>query len=547
MGGTTYKTTDVVDFVIVGSGAAGGVLAKELSTNGFRVVMLEQGPRLNAGDFKHDEYWAFQRNSLTNNWKDQPNTFRKTAQDKAEKQPAVWYGRVVGGGSVHFTSNYWRFHEIDFKEVSMKGGVPGTGVVDWPISYADLEPYYTKAEWELGVSGLAGSSPFDPPRSKPYPLPPMPLKSSGVLMERAAKKLGWHAFPAPLAIISQNYNNRPACMHCGFCEAFGCEYGAKSSTLATTIPIAEATGRCEIRSDSYVSQVEVNAQGRVTGVVYFDKNKKEQRQKAKAVVVCANGAETPRLLLMSKSQKFPDGLANSNGLVGKYLMFDSGAMSGGVFEHPLNDFKSVHVNRVIHDFYEIDPKHGVYGGGGLDGRFDMYPVGFANGGFGADMPRWGSEFKKNLKWFPRMMYVLSHNTVFPVESNTISLDDNVKDAWGLPVIRVTYKNHPETDKTIAFMQARELELLDAAGALQKWQMPAWDSFSVHLLGTCRMGNDPKTSVVNADHRTHDVPNLFLCDGSSLVTSGRNQPTETIQALAFRAGDRITALAKRGEV
>jgi choline dehydrogenase-like flavoprotein len=375
----------------------------------------------------------------------------------------------------------------------------------------------------------------------------MPLKSSGVLMERAAKKLGWHAFPAPLAIISQNYNNRPACMHCGFCEAFGCEYGAKSSTLATTIPVAEATGRCEIRPNSYVSQIEMNAQGRVTGVVYFDKNKKEQRQKAKAVVVCANGAETPRLLLMSKSQKFPDGLANSNGLVGKYLMFDSGAMSGGLFEHPLNDFKSVHVNRVIHDFYEIDPKHGVYGGGGLDGRFDMYPVGFANGGFGADMPRWGSEFKKNLKWFPRMMYVLSHNTVFPVESNTISLDDNMKDAWGLPVIRVTYQNHPETDKTIAFMQERELELLDAAGAIQKWKMPGWDSFSVHLLGTCRMGNDPKQSVVNADHRTHDVPNLFLCDGSSLVTSGRNQPTATIQALAYRAGDRITALAKRGEV
>ncbi len=548
MGGTTYKTTDVVDFVIVGSGAAGGVLAKELSTNGFRVVVLEQGPRLGPGDFKHDEYWAFARNSLTNNWDDQPNTYRKTAQDKAEKKPAVWYGRVVGGGSVHFTSNYWRFHEIDFKEVSMKGGVPGTGVADWPISYADLEPYYTKAEWELGVSGLAGSSPFDPPRSKPYPLPPMPIKSSGVLVERAAKKLGWHAFPAPLAIISQNYNNRPGCMHCGFCEAFGCEYGAKSSTLATTIPIAEATGRCEIRPNSYVSQIEVNAQGRVTGVVYFDKQKREQRQKAKAVVICANGAETPRLLLMSKSPKFPDGLANSNGLVGKYLMFDSSAFSAGVFEHPLNDFKSVHVSRVIHDFYEIDPKHGVYGGGGLDGRFDMYPVGFANGGFAADMPRWGGEFKKNLKWFPRMMYVLSHNTVFPVETNTISLDDKVKDAWGLPVIRVTYQDHPETLKTIAFLQDREMELLDAAGAQKTWRMPSGEGgFSVHLLGTCRMGNDPRTSVINADHRTHDVPNLFLCDGSSLVTSGRNQPTETIQALAFRAGDRITALAKRGEI
>jgi choline dehydrogenase-like flavoprotein len=337
-------------------------------------------------------------------------------------------------------------------------------------------------------------------------------------------------------------------MSCGFCEGFGCEYGAKSSTLATTIPMAEGTGRCEIRSHSYVSQIEVNDQGRVSGVVYFDQQKREQRQKAKAVIVCANGAETPRLLLMSKSRRFPNGLANSNGLVGKYLMFDTSAFSAGVFEHPLNEFKGVHVSRIIHDFYEIDPKHGVWGGGGLDGRFDMYPVGFGLSGFSPGMPQWGMEYKKNLKYFPRIMYVLSHNTVLPVETNTITLDDEVKDAWGLPVIRVTYHNHPETMKTVKFMQDREIELLDAAGAQKTWVLPPGDGeFSVHLLGSCRMGHDSKTSVVSADHRTHDVPNLFLCDGSSLVTSGRNQPTATIQALAYRAGDRITALAKRGEI
>jgi choline dehydrogenase-like flavoprotein len=314
-----YKTTDVVDFIIVGSGAAGGVLAKELSSNGFRVVVLEQGPRLEPGDFEHDEYWAFNLNALTNNWREQPNTLRKSENEKAQTKPAVWYGRLVGGGSVHFTSNYWRFHEIDFVERSRKGSVPGAGLEDWPITYADLEPYYTKAEWELGVSGLAGASPFDPPRSKPYPLPPLPIKSSGVLVERGAKKLGWHAFPAPLAILSQDYRGRHACMHCGFCEAFGCEWGAKSSTLATMIPIAERSGRCEVRPHSYVSQVETNALGRATGVVYFDKQKREQRQRAKAVILCANGAETPRLLLMSKSKQFPNGLANSSGLVGKYL------------------------------------------------------------------------------------------------------------------------------------------------------------------------------------------------------------------------------------
>ncbi len=542
-----YKTTDVVDFVIVGSGAAGGVLAKELSSNGFRVVVLEQGPRLEPGDFVHDEYWAFNLNALTNNWREQPNTFRKSENERAQTKPTVWYGRLVGGGSVHFTSNYWRFHEIDFVERSRKGPVAGAGLEDWPITYADLEPYYAKAEWELGVSGLAGASPFDPPRSKPYPLPPLPIKSSGVLVERGAKKLGWHAFPAPLAIISQNYRGRHGCMHCGFCEAFGCEWGAKSSTLATMIPIAEQSGRCEVRAHSYVTEIETNGLGRATGVVYFDKQKREQRQKARAVILCANGAETPRLLLMSKSKRFPNGLANSSGLVGKYLMFDTGAMSAGVFEHPLNDFKSVHVSRVIHDFYEIDTKHGVFGGGGLDGRFDMYPVGFALGSFAPDMPQWGSEFKKNLRVFPRMMYVLAHNTVLAVETNTITLDLQVKDAWGLPAIRVTYRDHPETMKTVQFMQDREMELLDAAGAVKTWRMPLDRDLSVHLLGTCRMGNDPRKSVINADHRSHDVQNLFICDGSSLVTSGRNQPTATIQALAFRAADRVTTLAKRNEI
>jgi choline dehydrogenase-like flavoprotein len=543
-----FKTTDVVDFLIVGSGSAGGVLAKELSTNGFQVVVLEQGPRIEPGQFDHDEYWAFNLNALTNNPRQQPTTFRESENETARIHKIIWYGRLVGGGSVHFTTNYWRFHELDFVERSRKGSIPGADLQDWPISYNDLEPYYTKAEWELGVSGQADASPFDPPRSKPYPLPPLPIKSSGVLMERGARKLGWHPFPAPLAIISEDYHGRRKCMNCGFCEAFGCEWGSKSSTLATVIPTAERTGRCEIRPNCYVHEIEVNAQARVTGVVYFDKQKRPQRQKAKAVILCANGAETPRLLLTSKSNRFPNGLANSSGVVGKYLMFDTGASAGGVFEHPLNDYKGANVSRIVHDFYEIDPKHGFLGGAGLDARFDLYPAGFALSGFAPEMPQWGSEFKKNLRYFPRAMYMLSHHMALPVESNSVTLDPDTKDAWGLPAIRVTYKDHPDTFKSLHFMQDREMELLDAAGAQKSWRLPYTErDSSTHLLGTCRMGNDPKKSVINTDHRSHDVSNLFICDGSSLVTSGRNQPTETIQALAFRAADRITMLAKKGEI
>lgn len=545
-----YKTSDEVDFVIIGSGAAGGILAKELSTNGFRVVVLEQGPYLTESDFTHDEIKIFQEDLLTNHPKLQPNTFRKTPEEKAKHQRALMYGRLVGGTSVHFTANFWRFHEIDFVERSKVGPAPGADLADWPITYADLEPYYTKVEWEIGVSGLAGASPFDPPRSKPYPMPPLPVKSSGVIFERAARKLGWHPFPAPMAILSQPRPGRSACVNCGFCLGFGCEVGAKSSSLASAIRMAERTGRCEIRPNSYVHRIEMDNKGRVTGAAYFDEQKNTHLQKAKAVVVCANGAETPRLLLLSANKQFPDGLANSSGYVGKYLMLNSAAVVFGMFDEPLNEYKGFTVSRVLHDFYELDPqKVGFYGGGGLDARFDQTPITFASGGLPPDTPSWGREFKAALSHnYTRTMEIFCHGTSLPVEQNSFSLDPDLKDAWGLPALRMTYRDHPDDLKLGAWQRDRALELLDAAGAQQKWAQPINEQdFAFHLLGTCRMGNDPKTSVINPDHRTHDVKNLFLCDGSSLVTSGRGQPTMTIEALAFRAADRITALAKRGDL
>lgn len=546
----SYKPSEEVDFVIVGSGAAGGVLAKELSTNGFRVVVLEQGPYLTESDFTHNEIEVFTNSLLTNHFDKQPTSFRKTPQDAAKKQRCVVYGSCVGGSSVHFTANYWRLHEIDFNERSKIGAVPGSTLVDWPITYADLEPYYTKAEWEIGVSGLAGASPFDPPRSKPYPMPPLPVKGCGVVFERGARKLGYHPYPAPMAILSRPHAGRSACVQCGFCLGFGCEVGAKSSTLASVIPMAEKTGRCEIRTGCYVHKVELDAKGRVTGAVYFDSKKNAHLQRAKAVILAANGAETPRLLLLSNSKQFPDGLANSSGLVGKNLMCNSHSLAYGVFSEPLNDYKGFAPSRLIHDFYELDPKLGFHGGGGgMDARFDFTPIAFALNGLPPGSPQWGADFKKLLhRNFTRTMEVFCHGTSLPVEDNSFSLDPDLKDAWGLPALRMTYKDHPNDLKMMAWMQRRALEILDAAGAEQKWPLPVEEQeFTVHLLGTCRMGKDAKSSVINTDHRTHDVPNLFLCDGSSMVTSSRGQPTLTIQALAYRAADRITDLAKRGEI
>jgi choline dehydrogenase-like flavoprotein len=352
-----------------------------------------------------------------------------------------------------------------------------------------------------------------------------------------------------MAILSRPYRGRAACLHCGFCEGYGCEVRAKSSSLASVIPMAEKTGKCEIRSGCYVRKIGLDKAGRAAGAVYFDARKREVLQRAKAVVVCCNGSETPRLLLMSKSNRFPNGLANSSGLVGKYLMFDSGSFCGGTFEHPLNDFKSVQVSRLLHDFYDADPKRGFYGGGGIDARFDLNPIAFAQFGLGIGAPQWGADYKKLLREsFTRTMYLLSHSTTLAVESNSISLDPDIKDAWGLPAMRVTYKNHPDDLKNMQFLLDRQMEILDAAGARRKWGYPVEESTQgVHLLGTCRMGRDPKRSVIDPSHRTHDVRNLFLVDGSSFVTSGRNQPTCMIQALAYRAADLLLRSAKRGEV
>jgi choline dehydrogenase-like flavoprotein len=341
-----------------------------------------------------------------------------------------------------------------------------------------------------------------------------------------------------MAILSKPYRGRAACQHCGFCHSYGCEYGAKSGTNVTAIPRALNTGRCDLRPESYVRKVETDVGGRVTGVIYFNKARKEILQRARAVVLCANGAETPRLLLMSKSARFPNGLANSSGLVGRNLMFDTGSMCFGVFEHELNEYKSVQVTRLIHDYYAPDPKRGFFGGAGIDARSLSYPIQFGLYCLPPDAPTWGAAYKSMLTdYFPRTMALLAHTSCLARETNTITLDDRAKDAWGLPSIRVTFKLHDDDVKTMDYMLEREKEILQAAGARRVWTFaPGTDQLlpSAHLMGTCRMGNDAATSVVDAWNRSHDVKNLFIVDGSSLVTSGCQQPTATIQALAYRA-------------
>ena len=549
---TTFDQRSPVDFAIIGSGAAGGIIAKELSTAGFDVVVFEQGPYRKAEDFTHDEYAVLFNSELMGGGTDvSGQTFRRYESEEATSPdaPVLEYAQTVGGSSVHFSANFWRFREIDFKERSLLGPISGTNFADWPIDYTELEPYYTRVDWEIGVSGAPG--PGDSFRSRPFPVPPLAVKSSGVLLEKAANKLGLHAQQEPHAILSQPLNGRSGCIHCGHCMYFGCEVGAKSSTLAAMIPLAEASGRCEIRDRSAVFRIATGPDGRASEVLYYDAQGREQAQKAKAVVVCANGAETPRLLLMSASERHPDGLANSSGFVGRNLMFNAHGVVDGVFEHALNDFKSVQVSRIIHDFYESDESRGFYGGGGIDARslWSATPIFHALLGMPHDVPGWGRAWKDEFAHnFTRQMSILASTTSLALDRNNITLDPNNKDQWGRPSLRTTYMDHEDDLSTVRFLTAHCEQLMDAAGAQKFWAhevVPT--SGGAHLLGTARMGDDPENSVVDRYHRSHDVKNLFICDGSSFVTSGRGQPTMTIMALAFRAAEHIAAAARANEI
>jgi len=548
-----YPLTEAVDFVIVGCGSSGGILAKELSTAGFSTVVLEQGPHRLASDFTHDEFDIIFNNALCGG---SPQKLGQTFRDDESKEAEIpgfqspaWYSQGVGGSSVHFTGNLWRLREIDFNERSVLGPIGGTNFADWPISYQDLEPYYTRVDWEIGVSGAPG--PFDAPRSKPFPVPPMPIKSSGVLLEKGAKAIGFHAQPAPLAILSKPHNGRAACINCGFCMGFGCEAGAKSSTLVAMVPQALASGNCELRAGCAVYNLKTGADGKVSEVQYIDADGRQRGQKARAVVLAANGAETSRLLLLSAGSRHPDGLANSSGFVGRNLMFNMHATVTGVFEHELNDYKGVQVTRIVHDLYESDPKRGFYGGGGYDARplLGATPILYGLASQDPGKPQWGADFKERLAHnFKRQMTIACNATSLPLDRNNITLDPTHKDSLGRQALRVTYRDHDDDLANARYMQQYAEQMMAAAGAVAQWSSPIEPSTnSPHLLGTCRMGDDPASSVVDRYHRSHDVANLFICDGSSMVSSSRGQPTMTIMAMAFRAAEHIAAAARANRI
>jgi choline dehydrogenase-like flavoprotein len=531
-------------------------MAKQLSQAGFSVVVLEQGPWGSYGreeSANKDELlnrYPSPQDMLLSDPKRQVATFRTNTNEKAVPFDNS-YGCVVGGGTVTYGASNWRHLPWEFDEASRFGNIPGANIADWPISYAELEPYYTQAEWEIGVSGQRMDSPFLAPMSKPYPLPPLPQKGSGALLRTGAGKLGWTVVPNAAAIITRPYMGRAACTNCGMCSGYTCQVKARSSSAVSLLPFAEASGNCEIRANSYVHTIATDAGGKVTGAVYFEtlNNDREIFQKAKAVVLCANGMASPRLLLLSKSNRFPDGLANSSGVVGKNLLSGNGGGATALFENPLNEYKGCVTGAAVVSFVPNDVKNrGFYGGARMTARGQQSPIQYGlSGPHGA--PSWGAAYKKALiDQANRKMQMSNFISSIPVETNRVDLDPDVKDPWGLPAMRITQKSHDNDLKAIQFFIDRSVDVLKAAGAVQVWAEDVHDARGgAHARATCRMGNDPKTSVINKFHRAHDVPNLFIVDNSSFVTGGRNHPTLTTSALAFRAADHLVKAAKAGDI
>src|SRR6202045_97039 len=328
--------TEKTDVVIVGAGAAGGILAAELGKAGMKVIGLERGPRLKTADFQLDELRYFQRQDLRPNTKRQPITWRPNANARANPTPNQNNANQAGGGTGHYGALSWRFHEGDFRARSQTierygaAAIPeDSSLTDWPLSYPDLEPFYDRAEYELGVSGkagnlqgrkVAGGNPFEAPRKREYPLPPLQVDQAGAIFESAAQKLGHHPFSSPRAIVSQTYQGRPACSYCSFCQSFGCFIGAKSSILVTKLPQADATGNFKLVTGAMCHRINSDNSGRVTGVAYWGSDGSENTIEAEIVILTPFIYDNTRLLLLSKTEKFPNGLANSSGQVGKHLM-----------------------------------------------------------------------------------------------------------------------------------------------------------------------------------------------------------------------------------
>ena len=536
-----------VNAVIVGAGAAGGIVAKELAVAGLSVVLLERGKWYTAWDGRKDDLRNQRTTILGNAFGPEDKGTQRVVVDAAGTVRVVLASEgaysnnaaCVGGGTLSYGAQAWRYLPQDFRMRSTYGAPQGSSLEDWPISYDDLEPFYEKAEYEIGVSGDYSGTPFHGPRQRPLPMPPLPPGREYSILEPAARRLGLHPFHIPMARNSVPYNGRGPCMRCRWCCGFACEADAKNGSQNTVIPVALNTGNCELRTECMAKEILTDDRGHARGVAYFDARGHLREQLADVVVVSGCATESARLLLNSKSRLFPNGLGNRYDQVGRNLQGHHYTGALGYFDYDTYDDIGPGASIAVSDYNHGTP--GLCGGGMLANEFIRLPIHTLDR-LPPGTPRWGRGHKDAMRaWHTRTIVVMGPTQQIPTADGRVTLDPVVRDKWGLPVVRLSGNVHPVTFE-IGDVQAKRAEAwLKEAGAIKTALMaghPQTVSAGQHQAGTCRMGNDPRASVVNKFCQIHDMDNVFVIDSSVHVTNGGFNPALTIMAAAYYASEAL---------
>ena len=520
----TFELNDDSVVVIVGSGAGGGTLGNELAQKGIKVVMLEAGKQESIDTFQNDEWNSF----LQISWLDKRTTSGTWRVARDFPNLPAWICKTVGGTTTHWAGASLRFQEHEFRAKTVYGDVKGANLLDWPVTLAELEPYYAKAEDKMGVTRTNG-------------IPGLPGNNNFKVFYTGAKRLGYqHVNTGHMAINSQPRADRPSCQQIGFCFQ-GCKSSAKWSTLYTEIPAALATGNLELRPECMALQIQHDDAGKVTGVLYADKDGKQHVQKARIVCVAGNTIESPRLLLNSASAKFPDGLANSSGQVGKNYMRHMTGSVYAAFDRPVHMFRGTTMAGIIQDEVENDPKRGFVGGY----EMETLSLGLPFMAAFLDPGAWGRDFTRKMETYPNMAGMWLVGEDMPQETNRVTLHATEKDKYGLPIPNVHFDDHPNdiAMRSHAFRQGTAV--YQAAGAREVYETPPYPS--THNLGTNRMSANARDGVLNKWGQTHDIKNLFVSDGSQFTTGGAENPTLTIVTLAIRQADYIADQMGKKEI
>jgi len=511
-----------VDVVIVGAGPSGILMAAKLATAGKKVIVLEQGPAFQMKDLISSDIWARRLKWGGPRFASEGGT------------PILFNFNVgwgVGGAALHHYANWPRLHAEDFRMKSLYGHG-----LDWPISYDDVRPYYDRIQTEVGLSGDHKAEIWRP-AGAPYPMPPVKTFRHGEVVAEGFRKMGMHVSPAPVAINSVDYNGRPACIYDGWCNA-GCPIGALVNPQATYLPVAVKAG-ADVRAESYVTRVLTNARGdRATGVEYYDRQKQKQVQQADVVILAAFSAANPRILFNSKTDKHPNGLANSSGLVGHYMMAHHLSATWGMFDENIeNHMGTTAAQFMCQDNYPKNSHKEAFGSITWFIGTAMKPsdlLGFAGGHgdvFGAPLHDFMKQAARGLTRFG------AQGEEIPVRENRIELTDE-KDEFGFPLARIDHTMDPEAMKLFHFEVSLGHKIMQATAAKEVWsgQTPGFS----HLLGGTIMGKTPTDSVVDSYGRTHDVANLFIAGPGNFPTEGAVNPTFTIHALSLRSAEYMTA-------